>query len=255
MMQLGTAFKGFAIAATDGKIGTVSDLLFDDKTWKVRWLVVDTGNWLSGRKVLVHPSAIGVVNYERQEMPVSLTKAQVSDSPDILSDRPVSQQMEANLYDYYGWDPLWGRNYFGTGAISSPLSAPPYFGGMAVHAPLGADTLEADADPHLRSVAEIKGYHIEARDGAIGHVQDVLVDDIAWGIRYLIVDTRNWLPGQHVLMAPYAVREIEWSEHKIYVDVTREQVRESPPWQPTDEIREAYEQRLHTHYDWPGYGW
>ena len=105
MLGVGSALKGYRIEARDGAIGIVSDFLFDDRTWKVRWLVVDTGNWLTGRLVLVHPSAIGRANYIERVLPVRLTKAQVEASPDVLQDRPVSRQNEFNLNDYYGWDP------------------------------------------------------------------------------------------------------------------------------------------------------
>jgi hypothetical protein len=255
MLVVGSAFKGYTLEASDGGIGTVSDLLFDDSTWQVRWLVVDTGKWLPGRAVLIHPSAIGEPDHVREKLPVTLTKAQVKDSPDLLQDRPVSQQMESNLYDYYGWDPLWGGGYFGAGAMASPPVPMPYLGGAAVRE---AGIIEArlnDGDPHLRSIAAVKGYHIHARDGEIGHVENFLIDDASWGIRYLIIDTRNWWPGKHVLMSPYAVREISWSDEQIELDVTRDQVKASPAWNPMDMIDQIYEEELHRHYDWPGYGW
>ncbi len=255
MLLAVSALKGYAIEASDGGIGTVSDVLFDDQSWKLRWLVVDAGTWLSGRKVLIHPSAIRHADYERQELPVTLTKAQVEGSPGILQDQPVSRQMESQLHDYYQWDPYWGNGIFGAGAIASPLAPSPYFGGAAVRE---ADRAESDTDsgdPHLRSVAAVTGYHIHATDGEIGHVENFMIDDASWGIRYLVVDTRNWWPGKHVLMSPYAVREIDWSERQIRLDVTRSQVKGSPPWDPMDMIDQAHEKRLHSYYGWPGYGW
>ena len=255
MLEVGSALKGYAIEASDGRIGTVDDFLFDDRTWKIRWLVVDTGSWLTGRKVLIHPSAIGRADYERRELSVSLTRSQVKGSPDLLQDQPVSQQMERSLHDYYGWDPYWGDNYFGMGAMVSPLSPSPYFTETAAHE--NADIVLGlnDGDPHLRSIAAVTGYHIHARDGQIGHVENFLIDDATWGIRYLIIDTRNWWPGKHVLVSPYAVLEINWSKRQVRLDVSREQVKSSPPWNPVDIINQTYEKRLHSHYDWPGYGW
>jgi hypothetical protein len=220
-------------------------------------MVVDTGGWLTGRKILVHPSAVGQPDYRREEVPVRLTKLQVKDSPSILSDEPVSQQMETDLYGYYGWDPLWGGgNYFG---------AYPY--GMGVGStsmPVAGDTdvLETpragsagDGDPHLRSVTAVSGYHIQATDGPIGHVENILVDDESWGVRYLVIDTRNWWPGQHVLMSPYAVRAISWADRDVTLDVTRGQVKGSPAWNPAEVIERAYQERLHGYYGWAGYGW
>jgi hypothetical protein len=258
MMLVGSALKGFAIEASDGKIGTVSDFLFDDRTWKIRWMVVDTGGWLTGRKTLVHPSAIGKPDYRREEIVVRLTKQQVKDSPEILSDAPVSRQMETNLYGYYGWDPLWGGgNYLGDyySGMGGAFDPSPYrFDSGLLEADRTGSSLD-DGDPHLRSVTAVVGYHIQATDGPMGHVENFLVDDETWGIRYLIIDTKNWWPGQHVLISPYAVRAISWSDRDVTLDVTRDKVKSSPVWEPAEMIERDYEERLHGYYGWPGYGW
>jgi len=255
MLIVASAINGYVVAANDGFIGHVSDLLLDDKTWKIRWVVVDTGTWLTSRKVLLQPSVVAKVDYERQELSVSLTRKQIEDSPDIQRDRPVSQQMQDSLYSYYGWDPLWGGSTFGAGAIASPLSAPPYFGaGFREHADSG-EAQEAEGDPHLRSIAAIKGYHVHARDGEIGHVENLLIEDATWTVHYLIIDTSNWWMGKHVLLAPYAVRGIGYAEKTVDVDVTRDAIEAGPPWDPITMIDTYYAKRLHHHYGWPGYGW
>lgn len=255
MLRVVSALKGYKIEARDGSLGTVSDLLFDDRTWRIRWLVVDTGTWLSGRKVLIHPSAIGQADDAHKLLPVSLTKAQVDDSPNIAQDRPVSAQMETELNGYYGWDPLWSSGVGGAG-MAWPLAAPAYFGAGAVHDAAEMDTLpDDDGDPHLRSVAAVTGYHIHAMDGAIGHVEDVLVEDEGWTIGYLIVDTRNWWPGRHVLIAPHAVRAISMSDREVQLDVTRQKIKDSPPWTPYDLMDRGYRHNLHTYYGWPVYEW
>ena len=242
MMLAISALKGFAIEASDGRIGSVSDVLFDDRSWKIRWLVVDTGGWLTGRLILVHPSAIGQPDYRRETLPVRLTKHQIEESPSILLDKPVSQQMETDLYGYYGWDPLWGGgNYFGAYPYESEV--------------LESARDARHGDPHLRSVTEVTGYHIQASDGSIGHIETILVDDATWGVRYLVIDTKNWWFGQHVLMSPYAVRSVSWSQRDVTLRVTREQVKGSPAWDPADIIDRSYQERLHGYYDWPGYGW
>jgi hypothetical protein len=110
-------------------------------------------------------------------------------------------------------------------------------------------------DSHLRSLSEVTGYDIQASDGAIGHLESVLLEDDVWDIRYLIIDTKNWWPGQHVLLSPYAVQDVELSKRQIFLNVSCEQVKASPPWAPLDLIDQAYEKRLHRHYVWPGYGW
>jgi len=255
MLLAASALKGYAIDATDGRIGTVSDFLFDDKTWKLRWLVVDVGSWLVGRTVLIHPSAIAGADHERHALVVALTKAKVEASPATREDEPVSRQIEFNLHSYYGWDPLWaGNSYFGGGAMASPLlspsMAPPLFGEAAG---IGAGVNEGN--PHLRSIAAVTGYHIHAGDGDIGHVEDFLVDDADWQVQYLIVDTRNWWPGKQVLLSPHAVQDISYLDRRIRLTVSREQVRASPPWDAAAAIERSYQKQLHTHYRWPGYGW
>jgi sporulation protein YlmC with PRC-barrel domain len=259
MMLVGSALKGYAIEASDGRIGSVSDFLFDDKTWTIRWMVVDTGGWLPGRKVLVHPSVIDRPDYGLRQISVRLSKEKMKHSPDLLSDAPVSRQMENDLYGYYGWDPFWGGgNYFGAGypyGMGAAFEPSPYRGqsGLLEAERRGSD--HTKGDPHLRSVTELVGYHIQATDGPIGHIENLLVDDTDWDARYLIIDTKNWWPGQHVLMSPYAVRSISWSDRDVTLDVTREQVKGSPAWDPAAMVERDYESRLHGYYGWPGYGW
>jgi len=220
----------------------------------VRWLVVDCGSWLKGRKVLIHPSAVSYAGLEDQQFEVKLTKAQVEGSPNWQEHQPVSQQMQNRLYDYYGWDPVWGGSIFGGGTMTQAFGSP-YGAGLAVREPALGDVRRDDGDPYLRSVNAVTGYHIHAKDGLIGHVEDFLVDADNWGVRYLVIDTRNWWPGCHVLIAPAAVKEMSWSRRRIELDVSCSQVRESPPWDPANLVDLAYEARLHSHYSWPGYGW
>jgi hypothetical protein len=255
MLPVASALKGYTIEAEDGDIGTVNDFLFDDMTWNIKWLVVDTGNWLPGRKVLISPSAIGTVDYGQRFLHVKLTKGQVKRSPDIGEDEPVSRQMEGNLYRYYGWDPAYGGSYFGatSNAMASAFSPPPFVGAGVTGNVI--DPEHEKGDPTLRSIAAVTGYHIKASDGEIGHVENFLVNDADWSIRYLIVDTKNWWPGKHVLISPFAVREISWPDRQISLDIRRDKVKGSPPWEPIDAIDETYERRIHDHYGWPGYGW
>jgi uncharacterized protein YrrD len=250
MLKLGSTLMGYAIKANDGEIGNIADFLFDDRTWLVRWLVVETGNWLTGRKVLLLPATLGKADHGRQELPVALTLAQVAASPELSEHEPVSTQMERHLYDYYDWEPISGDSAFGEFPIASRFSAPPLFSSEpAARTPaISRD----ESDPHLRSLAAISGYHILASDGAIGKSEDVLIDDSGWGIPFLVVDTGDWWSGHQVLISPHAVKEISCAEREIRLNVSRDQVRTSPPWSPLGDIEPSYEADLHKHYDWPG---
>ena len=260
MLNAISSLKGLDLRASDGDLGTVSDFLFDDSTWTVRWLVADTGGWLSGRKVLIHPSSVVSADYGRGDVNVALSMAQVKESPGILHDSPVSRQMQDDLSSYYGYDPVGGGSLFGAGmyggsimggggigAIASPLSAPVYFGANAVRAAERGDVDRNDGDPHLRSIAEVTGYHVHATDGEIGHVQDFLVESDDWSVRSLVVDTSNWWVGQHVLISPAAVKKVDWSERHISLDIARADVRSSPSWNPANPITGAFEHELQSH--------
>jgi hypothetical protein len=248
MLEVISALKGFAIEASDGRMGTVVDFLFDDASWKVRWLVVDCGTWLKGRKVLIHPGAVAGAGLEDGLFEVKLTKAQVEGSPDCFEHQPVSQQMQSRLYDYYGWEPAWGS---ATGAIAPPMLAPPYLG-LQMRAEPAADIDESQAgDPHLRSVVEVIGYHVHATDGDIGHVENFMLDREDWSLPYFVVDTSNWWFGNCVLIATHSVEGVTWSDRHVRLGVTREQIKTSPPWDPLVGLDEIYATDLHRHYGWP----
>jgi hypothetical protein len=251
MLWKASAIKGYAIAANDGRLGAVSNFLFDDATWLVRWLVVDTGHWLSGRKVLLPPSVLGHIDPKGHELTVRLAKQEVEDSPGIDTDRPVSRQMESDLYDYYGWAPYWGSSFY-VGSYShrggaSPAS--PFLGSREREKEDIADARRDAYNPHLRSVEAVTGYHIHATDGEIGHVEDFLVEDADWSIHYLVVDTKNWWPGRKVLISPRSAQKIDWTKRLVGLDVDRQTVRDSPAYDASTTVDRAYERNFHKHYD------
>jgi len=237
--------QGLTIRAKDGDIGTVDELYFDDQTWGIRYITVETGNWLSGRKVLISPISIINLNWEAKCLDVALTMQQVKDSPDIDLHRPVSRQHEAQYLGYYGypyyWDGpyMWGQAYYPTGlAVSSTIAVDEL-----------ARRVQAQSnDSHLRSNAAVNGYHLEAKDGEIGHVDDFVVDDYTWAIRYIEVATHNWLPGKKVLLSPSWVERVSWEESKVFVAATCEAIRTCPEYDESMPITREYENRLYFHY-------
>jgi hypothetical protein len=229
---------GYTIQAADGDIGKVDDFTFDDQTWTVRYLVADTGNWLVGRRVLLSPVSLGHPDWEKRAFPVGLTKEQVENSPTIAADRPVSRQVEAQLHAYYGWRPYW----------SSTAAA-----AVAQARVESAEEIAEKSDPHLRSVREVSDYHIQANDGEIGHVDDFIAAEEDWVIRYMVVDTRNWLPGKRVLVAPTWVEKVSWRERKVHVNLSRNMIKDSPEFDPSAPVNREYELRLYDYYGRPKY--
>jgi hypothetical protein len=251
MLRNASTIKGYAITGSDGHFGSASDFLFEDDSWLVRWLVVDTGHWLSGRKVLLPLSVLGHLDPEAKEFTVRLTKQQIKESPEIDSDRPVSRQMETDIYDYYGWRPYWGAGLYmgGYGGIggSMGMGMQPYLGSMGREREI-ADTRRTDGDRHLRSMEAVTGYHIHARDGEIGHVEDFLLEDADWSIHYLVVDTKNWWPGKKVLISPRLAGDIDWEDRLVNLDVDRQKIKDSPPYDPAATVDRAYEKQFHAYY-------
>jgi len=239
--------KGNTIVATDGDIGTLDDFYFDDKSWTIRYLVTSTGNWFQGKDVLLSPFAVGKAGVSSGRINVTLTKKQVEESPSIDTDKPVSRQHEAQYHDYYGYPYYWSGPY---------LWGPMYYPEL----PVGDQEIveerlaerEDAGDEHLRSAAKVTGYHIEATDGEIGHVEDFIIDDETWEIRYMVVDTRNWLPGKKVLIAPRWIHQVSWDNSKVYVNLSRAAIENGPEYH-SDDFNREYEKKLHDHYDRPKY--
>ena len=241
---------GFEVRASDGDAGTLDDLFFDDRRWTVRYLVVDTGPWLAGRRVLLSPIAADRPDFVLLTLPIRLTKELIQSSPDMNLDRPVSAQKFEELHEHYGWPAYWA----GSPVLGTPtLGAYPLIYAQTEVEAEGEEPESLPGDPHLRSAKEVMGYHIQARDGEVGHIEDFFVDEDDWCIRYMLVDTRNWLPGRKVLVSPEWVEKVVWEEAKVHVDLTREQVKGSPEYDVASEPSRSYEAELHRYYGVPGY--
>ncbi len=246
MLHNAKTLTGYPLDSLDGEIGKVREFYFDDHHWTIRYLVADTGNWLTGRQVLISPYALVAASREEQHIMIDLTKKQIEDSPPLTSDQPVSQQYEEDYYGYFGYPTYW----------SGPHKWGAYPDLMCVRDRDSATASNPGGkawDPHLRSSRDVSGHHIQATDGEIGHVVDFVIDDETWAIRYLIVDTRNWWPGKQVLISPQWIDRVSWSEFKVFVNLTRESIKQSPEFSEVSLITRDYETRLHGHYDRHGY--
>ncbi|MEO8025445.1 MAG: PRC-barrel domain-containing protein [Bryobacteraceae bacterium] len=242
--------EGLTIRATDGDLGKVSQLYFDDESWAIRYLVVETGGWLSGRRVLISPFSILRADWSDKSLHVALTKQQVEHSPDIDTHQPVNRQHEATYLGYYGYPSYWGGPYL-WGASFYPMVPPPpaEITGDSLAQKIGRESV----DSHLRTSEEVIGYGIEATDGEIGHLAKFIVDDEAWAIRYLEVATQNWWPGKKVLLSPNWVKHVSWAESKVYVALARNVIQTCPEYDETIPVSREYENRLYFHYGQPPY--
>jgi hypothetical protein len=221
-------------------IGYVYDFYFDDVSWITRYIVVDTGNWLTGKKVLVSPYSIKKPNFLENKISTDLSKKQIKNSPDVSLEEPVSRQFEQMLSEYYGWPAYWSMD------ASMQAMAARYNSDDAKALKLGKD------DPHLRSVREVRNYTINAIDGEIGVVDSFIIDDQNWIIKYLVIDTRKWLHwlpgGKDVLIAPEWIENIKWNRSTVNVALDKETIENGPEFTSAKEIDEKFENKLYNCY-------
>jgi hypothetical protein len=240
--------NGFSVRAQDGELGTVEELYFDDDTWAVRYLIVETGGWLGGRSVLISPISVLDADWEGRQLKVALTKKQVASSPNIDTHKPFSRQHESAYLGYYGYPTYWG------GPLMWGYSSYPSGLLMADPVAIAADAVsKVSPDSHLRSSDAVTGYRIAAADGEIGHVDAFLVDDETWAIRYVEVATRNWWPGKKVLISPAWIERVSWLESDVRVGLTRDAIRSAPEYLEAAPVSREYEYQLYLHYGRPPY--
>lgn len=239
----------YVLDAEDGEIGRCKDFLFDDLHFAVRYIVADTAKWLPGKKVLISPISIDEPDESDKKLPVHLKKSRIKQAPPLETHAPVSKQYEREFAQFYGYpfywigDGVWGPEYYASRLL-----------GVSLNESQG-QTDPTDRENHLRSVREVKGYHIEAADGDIGHVEDFLVESGSWVIRYVVVETRNLLPGgKKVLVSPKWAREIKWASEKFVLNMSTEDIKNSPAYEPgTSLVDKDYEAKLYDFYGKPHY--
>lgn len=240
MLNTAKTLTGYTLHSLDGEIGKVEEFYFDDQHWTVRYLIADTSNWLTGREVLISPYSLGEVNPGEQSITIKLTKKQIEGSPSLSSDKPVSRQFEMDYYGYYGMPMYWAGSYM--------WGAFPYI----ERNPKRWDTASQPRkswDAHLRSTRDVHGHHIQAADGEIGHVGDFIIDDETWAIRYLVVDTQNWWPGKKVLVSPKWIERVSWEESKVFINLSRDSIKDAPEYTDESLLNREYETALHDYYD------
>lgn len=247
--------KGNTIAAVDGALGSIDDIYFDDATWGVRYLVVDTGSWLDRSQVLISPHSIRHSDPGANAVSVDLSRDQVKNSPSIDTQKPVSRQHEIDYLNYYGYPSYWvGQDDWGMGGspVLGLVMTGESVGGVAPQ-----PARKADDDPgktHLRSANVVTGYDIHASDGQMGQVSGFMFDDESWIIRYLAVDTRKWLPGgKTVLLATAWIKSIDWETSAIITDLSREAIDNSPAYEPGVPVSREFEASLHALHGKDGY--
>lgn len=242
------SLTGYNLRETNGEIGKVDEFYFDDQSWTIRYLIVKTGSWLTEKKVLISPSALLKPDWQNEEFPVNLTKDQIENSPDIDTDKPVSRQQEQDLSAHYGWAGYWGAEPFTHGAGLFGAMPSDLYNSEVEGAEASGKVSNAYSDLHLRSTKNVSGYTIHATDGEIGKVIDYIIDDTNWKIQYMVVETGSWLDSRKVLLSTQWIKEVNWDNTVVIVDITTEAVKDSPEFDASQPVNEAYENNLYDYY-------
>jgi sporulation protein YlmC with PRC-barrel domain len=233
---------GYKLQASDGHLGRVKDVHFDDTSWAVRYILVDSGGWLVGRQIVLAPQVLGEPDPNSRQMSVALGRQRIEDSPVIMRERGLTLGEQRLLAEYYDWSlpPAQRRE-----AAAPPSVADS--GGRPARTLLQSQQAE-QLDAHLKSLREMIGYHVRARGVDVGHIEDVLVQTDGWLLRYLVVDTRNLVPGKKVLVSPAWVPRVEWSGGVVDVDLPAGALKDGPAYDASQIVSPEYEKKLFDHY-------
>lgn len=217
MLHSASSLHGTLVQAIDGPGGTIEQLLFDDVTWAVRHVVVRIGRWLSSQRVLLPPSAITLVSLRARAVYVAPTRAEIAACPDICTDPPVTEQHVQAAVTRMPAHPCWCEP--GLWAVRA----------YAVSAAERRDSCSATivGDRHVRGTRHITGYTVAARDATFGRIADVVVDDVSWTVRSVVVANRPWWSRQ-VVISRDAVRSFDCWTRLAAIDMWRAAIEQSP---------------------------
>jgi len=194
--------------------------------------------------VLLSPYALTAVNKEEQYIAINLTKKQIEDSPSLDHDKPISRQFEESYSKYYGMPMYWSGPYM-WGTQPFIVREPNMWRESSKD--------EKSWNPHLRSTSAVSGYDIQASDGEIGHVEDFVINDETWAIRYLVIDTQNWLPGKKILISPQWIERVSWDLSTVFVNLSRDAIKQAPEYSAEALVNREYENEMYKHYHRQGY--
>ena len=252
---------GYTLGASDGEIGKVKDFYFDDETWKVRYLVVETGGWLSNRKVLLSPAVLETSHGDTETFPVNLSKDQIKNSPDIDTDKPVSKQQEEELHRHYSWpdNDRAGVGFMTSGMVGGVIApGVPFEERIKIEASNeGKDAedlfdhnnthngiTDLPGDKHLRSYNATTGHAIHATDGELGEVEDFLIDDF-WNIPYMVIETGNWYAGNKSLTSTKNIQKIEWGNSTVFINQSIDSLKNRSEFDLSQISGDDFERNLH----------
>lgn len=235
MLAFVSELRECRIEALDGEMGKVQDLFFDDRHWAVRYVLIDTGKILPGKKVMLSPASFDNLDIEEKRLHVHYDKEKIRKSPDVSETVSMTNEHETQLADYYGWSKYWLDNMM-WGIGGSPIAEKI----EEMHPPnLNREVdLPTSAEYSLRSAREAKGVRVHANDGRLGEVMDAIFDTRNWAVQSLVVKITHQPELGLMLLSPNELSGAEWTEGDLYFDGTVDQFKERPIYQSEQQLHE-----------------
>jgi sporulation protein YlmC with PRC-barrel domain len=223
---------GYAVHTQDGEsVGAVSNFLFDDLRWIVRYMVLDSSQVFNVKRVLLSPVVFGVPDRESEIFPVQLDAGQIAQSPDVGEIDPITRREELIVHEFYHWPAYWEEAH----------EVPPLEEGMVgwsvteMMTDVEAQRKEqaGEENPYLRSFAEAVGYSIFSRDGENpGELYDLIVHQQNWRILYMVISTGGILPARKVLLSPSSIVKFDWENSGLELNLTRDTILNGQEYNP-----------------------
>jgi hypothetical protein len=210
-----------AVYSREGRIGRVSQVLFDDESWAIRHIVVTLDDALGWRQILVDPSCVADIDQRSGQVRLYIPTSQAVCCPDADSDMPVSRQKarDTSLSTSYCLYANEIPAFFPT-AIPSALFE------QETDGEPGAGNQPADV--HLRSSREVLRYRLRGRDRRFGHIKDFIFSERDWMIRQIEVSVRDGLFSRRIRLSPVWVVDVNWADREVSVDLPAKAIRDAP---------------------------
>jgi hypothetical protein len=209
---------GYRMEASDGEIGNIIEFYFDDETWFIRYMILKTGVWLSGRKILISTDSLKNTSWTTGLFSVNISKKQIVDSPDIDTDKPVYRSQEIELYAHYEWESDWGNQFYEGGSMGKSNPVPVL--DREILSPAEKANIRSNDHLHLRRTAKSLNFQIHSIDGALGRLVDFVMDDQTWQILFLVAKTHDLPAPKKILIAIEHILKVEWDQNNIFLDLT-----------------------------------
>ena len=257
MLRCTKEILNYDVKAFDDTIGKVDDFLFMDTDFHIQYLVVNIGPILFGRKVLIAPHALGEPDWVSQQVPVNLTKEEIKSSPNIKTDQPISEMDLDRLHDYYQWPKFWTS--LSNTMVSTPMTVGRHDpnrgepGYQTNTVQLSIQKQRQATTSKLRSINEVMGYKVSGTDGTAGTVDDIVVDDKLWILRYLVIKTGTIFNHKNVLLAADWIDWIRHRESELEVDLPVELIEKSPEFDPEMPMTRRQEEVFYDFHGKPYY--